>query len=558
MFPRTPLHALLTMSLLAVHSSQPPLLANAVSLCGGQQNDYSNVFQPNSSDDKYTLRGTVINSVTGEPIRGALVQIYLCNEASMLTRADGTFQLDGLPPGRCTITVSKPGFFSEESPAREPHQATATIGPNASLVVIKLVPEGVIFGRIREEDGEPIEGLPVSLLMQGVQDGRKTWEQRPSTVTDDDGTFRFAELLPGNYFLSAGPSRNPVTFPAKLSQSGTKGVPWVIYPAGSDLAASTPLPIVPGAKTEVNLILSLEEFYRVSGTISGYSAGQQVNVHLRNSAGVPLAYNPRFDSKTGAFRIPWVPAGNYTLESDSPDGQGSSLTSTAPLTVTADISGVRLILSPGVTIPIRMSVISSRTGAERFWEQEDFSPASIQLISRNAGLAERRYDSRRVEEEGAASLELQNIAPGTYDVEVSPNGPLYVQSAISGTTNLLEFGLSIAPGTSPQPIEIILRDDVASLTGTVSLENQSQKATILVISEHASVPPRIQVADPGGGFLLSFLPPGVYKILAVDSADRLEYANPEALKKYLWKAREVTLSPEQSMKIDLELVKVGE
>jgi len=135
---------------------------------------------------------------------------------------------------------------------------------------------------------------------------------------------------------------------------------------------------------------------------------------------------------------------------------------------------------------------------------------------------------------------------------------LYVQSAVSGTTNLLESDLSVAPGSSPQPIEITLRDDVAFLSGTVSLENQSLNATILAFSDHASVPPRIQPTYSGGNFQLSSIPPGTYKILAVDHPDRLEYANPEAVKKYLSKAREVTLSPEQSAKIDLELVKVGE
>jgi hypothetical protein len=163
-----------------------------------------------------------------------------------------------------------------------------------------------------------------------------------------------------------------------------------------------------------------------------------------------------------------------------------------------------------------------------------------------------------VGEKGASSLEVQNIAPGTYGVEINSNGPLYVQSAMSGTTDLLESDLSVASGASPQPIEIILRDDVASLSGTVSSDNQPLSATILAFSEHATAPPRIQPTDPGGGFQLSFLPPGAYKILAVDHLDRLEYANPEALRKYLSKAREVTLSPDQSAKLDLELAKVGE
>jgi hypothetical protein len=559
MLPKTPFFLLLTASSLALpyfNLHKPPATGLASE---GTQDGISFESPQMSNDDKYTLRGTVVNSVTGEAIRGALVQIYFNGQSSMLTGPDGKFQFDSLPAGQSPITARKQGFFVEEDfQQSERSPRWATTGPNSSPMVLKLIPEGVIYGRIAEEDGEPIEGLPVALLAQRLQNGRKAWEQRPGAVTDEDGNFRIAELQPGNYFLSAGPSRNPVTFPAKLSQPGAQGIPLVYYPIGSELADAAPISITPGKKAEINLTLSPQPFYRVSGTISGYAASQSVNLQLRNSAGVPLAYNFHFDSASGSFRFLWVPAGAYTLQADAPDGHGHSLTAAVPLTVNAEVSGVHVILLPNVNIPIRMSVITSRTGAERFSGQENYFPAYVQLVARNSGLFELRYGSQQVGEKGAASLELQNIAPGTYGVEVNPNGPLYVQSAMSGTTNLLESDLSLAPGTSPQPIEIMLRDDVASLTGTVSMDNQPLSATILAFSEHASTPPRIQPTDPGGGFLLPFLPPGAYKILAVDHPDRLEYANPEALKKYLSKAREVSLSPDQSAKIDLELVKVGE
>src|SRR5260370_2004952 len=173
-----------------------------------------------------------------------------------------------------------------------------------------------------------------------------------------------------------------------------------------------------------------------------------------------------------------------------------------------------------------MSVITSRTGGERLWEQENYFTGYVELVGHNAGLFERGYGSQQVGEKGATSLEVQNIAPGNYSVEVNPNGPLYVQSAMSGTTNLLESDLSVAPATSPQPIEITLRDDVASLSGNLSLDSQPLIATTLAFSEHASAPPRTHPTHLGGSFQLSFLPPGAYKILAVDHPDRLEYANP--------------------------------
>ena len=560
MLPRTLFFLLLPAALLALpysHSSKP---AVAGSLTEDLKSSASSSLPQYANDGKYTLRGTVVNSVTSEPIRGALVQIYLHGQSSMLTGPDGKFQFDGLLSGQASVTVRKPGFFSENDfQSSMQRQGIVTIGPGSLPLVLKLIPEGTIYGRISEENGQPIEGLPIALLEQSLENGRKVWQQRFGGQTDEEGNFRIAELQPGNYFLSAGPSRNPISIPSKLSQPGARGIPIVYYPVGSDLSAAAPISITPGKKMEINFTIPPQPLYRVSGTISGYGTSQQVNLQLRNSTGIPLPFNTRFDSAGGTFRILWVPAGTYTLHVDAPDGQGHSLTATAPLTVNAELSGVHLVLLPSVNIPIRMRVISSRTDTQRFSGQENYFPAYVQLVARNSAMVEPRYGSRQVVgERGASSLEIQNIAPGTYNVEINPNGALYVQSATSGTTNLLESDLSIAPGSSLEPIEITLRDDVATLRGTVSLNNQPQIATILAISEHASIPPRIQPTDSNGGFQLPFLPPGAYKILALDHPDRLEYGNPEALQKYLSKAREIILSPDQSAKINLELAKVGE
>jgi Carboxypeptidase regulatory-like domain len=327
MLLKAPLPMLLATGLLAFPYFQPSELLTVGSASDTIQYDSSIVPQQHSTDDKYTLRGTVINSVTGEAIRGALVQIYFNGQSSMLTGPDGKFQFEGLPLGQSTIMVRKPGFFSEdefEPNARGQHLATT--GPNSSPVVLKLVPEGVIYGRISEEDGEPIEGLPVELLVQHLQNGKKIWDRRPQAVTDEDGNFRIAELQPGDYFLSAGPSRNPVTLPANLSQPGAQGIPLIYYPGGSEIAAAAPILITPGKKVEINLALSLQPFYRVSGSINGYVPNQPMNLQLRNSAGLPLPYNWRFDSASGSFRINGVPAGAYALHADAPDSHGHSLT----------------------------------------------------------------------------------------------------------------------------------------------------------------------------------------------------------------------------------------
>src|SRR5882757_8039681 len=107
MLPRTPLFMLLTASLLAAPSFLR-LQPTVGSLSEGIHKNASFKSQQFSTDDKYTLRGTVINSVTSEPIRGALVQIYFNGQSSMLTGPDGKFQFAGLAPGQSTTMVRKP------------------------------------------------------------------------------------------------------------------------------------------------------------------------------------------------------------------------------------------------------------------------------------------------------------------------------------------------------------------------------------------------------------------------------------------------------------------
>jgi hypothetical protein len=57
-----------------------------------------------------------------------------------------------------------------------------------------------------------------------------------------------------------------------------------------------------------------------------------------------------------------------------------------------------------------------------------------------------------------------------------------------------------------------------------------------------------------GAFAIRDLAPGSYRALAIDQADDLEYANPEALRNYLTKAQDVTVGPKQESRVDLELV----
>src|SRR5207245_5102073 len=107
---------------------------------------------PANTAPTYTLDGVVLNSMTGQPIRAALVQMYGRGQVSVLTGADGKFHFEGLPQGQISLSVRKPGFFNEREGAVR--NEVVRVDANMQPVVLKLVPGRVIHGRISDEDGQ--------------------------------------------------------------------------------------------------------------------------------------------------------------------------------------------------------------------------------------------------------------------------------------------------------------------------------------------------------------------------------------------------------------------
>jgi hypothetical protein len=394
------------------------------------------------------------------------------------------------------------------------------------------------------------------LLVSKIREGRKRVEPAYAATTDEEGAFRIAELPPGTYFMHVGPGGGPVSFLPRGAQLGAEGYPGIFYPVGADVQTAAPIPITAGKQMEINMSMQLQPFYRVSGNVSGNRAGQRVTLEFFDAAGEPAPVNPRFESATGNFEVPWMPAGSYTLQATAVAGRTRALSTTVPVNVNGDTAGVHANLLEPNNIPIRVRAVYTKTDSWRPQEGQENNLVYVGLTSKNSLLAKMQIPSQPVGEGSRASLELHNVSPGTYEVLINPNGPMYVQSATSGTLNLLENDLTVPPGGSVQPIEIVLRDDVANLGGKVLSDGQPVLATIVALPRQGAVFPRVQPTQPDGTFEFGLLPPGDYRILAVDRADELEYRNPEVLQKYFSKVQEITLSPDQTAKMELELVKV--
>jgi hypothetical protein len=523
----------------------------------------------------YTVRGTVINSATGEPLSGALVEIYSGQQHALLTGPDGKFHFEGLANGSFQLTAKKPGYFSPEQIRRSGAPATFVKTEEERPVTLKLVPEGVMYGRVTGDNGEPLESMPVQILWERVENGKRSRENSRGIRTDEQGEFRQAELQPGKYFVFAGPSFWPAWFPDRLSKGGARGYPGVFFPGVPDLSSATAIEIAPGTRAEINLSVSSQPFYRISGTVSGYWPEQGVSFEIFSASGQPIAAGMEFDEARGTFRSTWVPAGVCTVLAASQDTKSNQQRyATQRLNITSDLGGVHLALLPTGTIPLDIKLETTRnerqgdtgvdfSGGRNQKRAQQYSPARVVLKPQEHVFAQRQqqYSESTTDEDSTPAI--RNLPPGVYSVEVYPNGPYYVQSARSGSVDLLVQNLTVEPGGSNQPIQVVLRDDFASLEGSLTFGAESESATIMIIPANSltnSTQQRqnVMVANRARTFQMPQLAPGEYKVLAVENPDEFEYGNPDVMRKYLSKAREVSLVPNQKVKVELEVVHIGD
>jgi len=485
---------------------------------------------------------------------------------SVLTDGDGHFEFSGLPAGETTLNVHKPGFIGSEQATRQGtvwmQPTMYSVGPETAAVTLRLVPESLIVGKL-SDGGGPAEGVPVRALTWSLQDGHRVWTPSGSAVSDEDGEFRIANLMAGEYYLEVGPAW--VAGRTVLPKGRERGYGKVFYPGPPGIDPAGALVLGAGQEAQMELSLKLEPWYRISGTLKAAEASSW-NLELIDEAGsVSGPYRQRIED--GEFEG-WAPAGSYTLRAQAYGPRGMAGLAELPLTVNGDVTGLQIAAGPGLSIPVKVQKESSRSGARQ--------TNGARLVLGGTGKSEipvglwlRREGSNS--QEGAANfpaaldasekpetLAIRNIVPGTYWVEMNRVPPWYIASADCGDSDLLQETLTISAAAPCPAIEVVLRDDGAKLKVSGTWEGEPKVAVVILLPQNAPGQAMIEPLPKDGEMELEDLAPGAYSVLLVDQPEALEYKNPEAMTGYASKATHITLTANQEASVKVDLLRIGQ
>jgi hypothetical protein len=325
------------------------------------------------------------------------------------------------------------------------------------------------------------------------------------------------------------------------------------YPGVPEIAEAAILHLTAAKRQRADLSLNSARTFSVSGSLVGGIAARS-SLQFVNSAGQEVSIAQRRDGPD-IFRARVI-AGPCLLKAHYTDEQGNHFYGQLELNVASDLRGLRINMGQ-TNIPITVQRVEQKeTSPElRGASGRRFdAPVQLRLISLDAAHPDGSSEMKGGPENWSSAI--TNIEFGRYRVEMNEGQPWYAQSITYEGTDL-RFEPLIIGSDASQPIEVILRNDSATLNVSVAsaLEQQSSQAVVIAVAEQTSTKPLVRYSFDSKQALYFSLPPGKYSIYAFEDLTDLEYANPEVMKKFSSKATALELQPNQKSSVTTNLIR---
>jgi hypothetical protein len=504
-----------------------------------------------------TVSGKVVNSVTGQPVKKAVVTLSTPqgrNPYSTRSDESGKFLFDNVQPANYVATAVADGY-SETRSVGKPVAVTAQ--QVVEDVEVRITPLTAISGKVLDEDGQPMTGVSIGVMRYIYTSSGKRLQIGSTVQTDDRGIYRLFDLQPGRYYLLAFNVGNK----ARLEQNSNvhssvpeEGYPPVYYPGVAELSQASLQELQPGAEWTADFKLRRLPTYHIRGHVTGAAGrgGRGPMVFARPCEQeewvMPLTpVDLRVSQLPNAsFDVSGAVSGDYCLGAmQDSGGIGASQTVTVKA---ADIDDIELAVAP--VFPIGGVVIFDGT------PPSPMPPIDIGLISTGS------FGNVRSRMKSDGSFQIAGVSPGALTLVMPRAGPLYVKSAWYGNQDVTSGSIpSLQPGTA---LRIVMGTDAGEIDGKVQPGNVDSGLPVMVaaLPEEAYAArqdmQRQTTGPTGGGFTLSNMPPGNYKVFALQTEDFSDMYNRELMKLLEGKAASVTVHAAGHEQVSVTAISMGE
>ena len=499
---------------------------------------------PSVDQKRGSIRGIVRSDATGQPLRRAQVLLKPEEGGSLVETTDetGQFWFPKVRPGSYSISVVRDGYLQQGAGRigayKMPPLFLVQPGQDISGFTFRMLPWGVISGRVKFDDAEPAINVAVQLYREYFRRGRHGWEVAASTRTDDRGEYRVHGLEPGAYYVAAWyqpPRIPPDATEQRRTDSSGKPLPELsyavtFYPDTQRLADAIAVRLGVGQEAAgLDIFLTRVHTVRIRGRVISALSGAPVegpSISLRwndadNTASVSAPIEVDFDRDRN-FVIKGVAPGPYVVVVSGGD-EGKALSSRTPISVgEADVDELSIVIGPQQVWKGKIIVDGN--------DSVDLGGMTVELEPRRTTA----YPTRSlVNKKG--QFELPFLPREIYDVNVLKM-PLdaYLEAVRVGKADHLTTGIEAGPGDLAPEMEVVLSTRGGKLLGkAVTFTDSSMVATganVLLIPD----PPdghtqayRSTFADQYGNFLIRGIAPGTYVAVAWFDKPPCEVDNPE-------------------------------
>jgi hypothetical protein len=308
------------------------------------------------------------------------------------TGLDGGFRIEHVKPGSYYVVVKEPGYLSPFAqftnaqlvhPTAEDQQKIAAGLPvisvaanNTATMDIHLVRGAVLSGTVVFDDGKPYPDQRVTVL-EKVNGKWQPLMLANEGQTDDLGNFRITGLLEGDYLLRVNLAIDDLYASSLLGHGSSSSMTHysLSYYSGDTERLRDAKPVhLDGSQemSDAGITIPVSKLHAVSGAIVEAKSGRAIN-----SGKVTLAYageggedmvSTNVEADEPVFVMPFVPEGAYTIKvTEAADVTREEISNGAgtyppfhtketvlrkygtveqPLTVTGDVTGVNLAVTP--------------------------------------------------------------------------------------------------------------------------------------------------------------------------------------------------------------------